>query len=44
VGLAGPGAAATTGITGPDATGTGTTGDVAGERAATGSPVRTDKP
>jgi K(+)-stimulated pyrophosphate-energized sodium pump len=43
-GLAGPGGAAATGITGSDAMGMGAAGDVAGERAATGSPARTDKP
>ncbi len=43
-GLAGPSGAATTGITGSGPAGMGTAGDDAGERAATGSPARTDKP
>ena len=43
-GVGGPGGAATPGITGSDPTRMGTAGDDAGERAATGSPARTDKP
>jgi K(+)-stimulated pyrophosphate-energized sodium pump len=43
-GLAGPGAAATTGITGSGPAGMGTAAGDAGERAATGSPSRTDQP
>jgi K(+)-stimulated pyrophosphate-energized sodium pump len=43
-GLAGPGTAATTGITGSDPTAMGAVGDDAGERAATFSPGRTDQP
>jgi K(+)-stimulated pyrophosphate-energized sodium pump len=43
-GLAGPGAAATTGITGSGPAGMGTAAGDGGERAATGSPSRTDQP
>ena len=43
-GLAGPGTAATTGITGSGPAGMGAATGDAGERAATGSPYRTDQP